>query len=210
MPHIVTAQELARFLKLKHDGAPMIPSEQTDPTKQDLDDLLDEVEAEFETATYNAFGHEVQTTEWHEMLYEFEPFKGRPIYLTRVGCKDIDTTKGDKVELKIANEFNDITENVDFYNMEEGKIWVRFYGIIDPRPRLRITYRYGMPKENVTHDIRLAIKKMAFINAVEGNIITNIVPLVAEVAVGMTNVIQSWRDDIDKTISRHRVYAMGR
>lgn len=210
MPSIVTAQELARFLKLKHDGEPMIPSDKTDPSLQDLNDILDEVEAEFESKTFNAFGHIAQTTEWHDLVYEYEPFKGRPVYLWRVGCKEFDKSQGDRVEMKISNDLQDMTSNVDFYNMEEGKIWLRFYGIVDTRPRLKITYRYGMPKEQITADIKLAIKKMAFINIVEGTLITNVVQLVESIAVPLQSTLERWRQDISETQSRHMVYNMGR
>lgn len=211
MPHIIDAEELAEALKLKDEyGNKLVPSASTDPSLSELNKIIDYVESEFETEAYQSFGEIKQTTEYHDLVYEWQALKGIPIYLSRTHCKSIDTDEGDYVKIKINNVLQDVSESNYHFNELEGIIWVRHYGLIDRQPRLEIKFRYGIDSTEVTGDVKMAIRKMAFINIVEGSIITNIMPRLADNIAPMSRTVEQWRQDIKETISRHRVFAYGR
>ena len=162
MGNIVTVGEVAQFLKMKDaDGNSLVPTADTDPSSIEIEALIAQVEADFEHKTYQAYGHIVQTEEYHDLRYSWEAFKGIIVYLSRIHCHDLDTDAGDFVKIKINNVLSDITRDVDHFNTLEGIVWVRYYGLIDPHPRLLVKYRYGLM--DVPADVKLAVLKSLFI-----------------------------------------------
>ena len=221
MPNIVTAQELSRFLKWKSTtGGELILTnagtvdgeevEATDPTLAEVEEILNDVESDFENRVFQAYGHEGVAEEYHEMDYEFQPLKGIPVFLARTHCRYIDTDQGDELKIVVQNVERDAVEQLDYFNLFEGRLWMRYYGIIDAHPRMRIKYRYGIPANEISSEIKLAIKRMAFILIIESNLVTNQVEYSKEGMVSLEATLTKWRDDVADVIARNRVWSYSR
>ena len=175
-PHYCQPEDVMRILGVRNnDGTPFVPTESTNPSYETLADLICQAENAIETACRTAWTerrvvNEIRNTgsvAWNSSggpayLGIFQPssmatptsvyFRGIAVKLVNSNIKDIDPTKGDKIEIRqFGNQWRE-AENYWIDN-EKGIVYIREW-FFQKDASVRVTYRYG--KDEVPEDIKRA------------------------------------------------------
>ena len=175
-PHYCQPQDVVNMLGVRNnDGTPFVPTEATNPSYQTIADIICQAENAIEAATRTAWTErrvvgEIRNTgsvSWTgsggpAYMGIFQPtgmqspvssyFRGIAVKLVNSNVKDIDPTKGDKVEVRqYGNNWREVSNF--WMDNEKGILYIRDW-FFQRDASVRVTYRYGL--DEVPEDIKRA------------------------------------------------------
>lgn len=136
----------------------------TTPTEAEVVSFIEKWSARVDRRTGRSWRENrvVEETHDHDHLYYW--LSGHPIRLMKRDIRPIDASKGDKIEVYTGNRWEDWAaddtrqqgRDADYWlDAPVGILYVYEWAILRPRPKFRITYRYG--GEQIPADIRDAV-----------------------------------------------------
>lgn len=206
MGNIVTAQEVATFLRLTdNDGAIIVPSENSDPSLASLNIIIDGVEGEFDERTFHSWGHYTQVlAETKDLINEYEWGRGIPIHLAHRSVLTIDETQGDKLEVWDGTNWKNISATIGngFKQLEQlGKVYLLGMTFsIFRDDRIRVTYRYGTLEVNA--GIKFAILQRCAVKVMETSIAMSNVEFGQDRGLRTSELLEKWDRDYEDAITR--------
>lgn len=145
-------------------------SQSTDPTKQEVEELILEVSDEIDRYTGHAWRERKVENEYHDL--DETPYyfgSGTPIKLgKREIVTPLDSAEGDKLELWTGSEYQDWAADDSKEEHRNGHYWIdETNGLLYvyrrwstwSEPALRISYRYGN-QQNVPRDVKNACARL--------------------------------------------------
>lgn len=155
----------------------------TDPTAGEVEESIADWSTYIDRETQHAFRENRVVDETHDQRHLYYWLTGHPLNLLKRDLRDLDHTKGDKLEVWTGNEWEEwLSDPVYTQGRDEdywldkpvGQLWVFERAFISPHPKFRLTYRYG--KEFVPKDIRMACAKLVAQDLVHGDFYGTMVP----------------------------------
>lgn len=183
----------------------------TTPNKTQVEKIINRKEAELERRIGHAWRTKTITREVHDLplLYTFG--WGTPIYLQHRNIHELDSSKGDKIEIwqGASATWENIVDNGQWFDAEYeyGRIYLRgFIFSILRKNRVRVTYRYGGENfagdTDIPDDIRDCVIKMTSIEIMNTSFRMDELP-----TGGSTSPSESkrfWQEDIENCIENRR------
>lgn len=194
-----SVKDVADFLRITIDS-------NSYPNDVQVAKIINRKEDEIDRRTGHAW-RELQVTELYDLPILWNMSKGVPIFLHHRKCKSLDSTKGDAFYIWDGSTYASqaFTNNVDYQNSLfnfdtiKGTISIPGYSYTVIRSdRIKITYRYG--ESTVPGDIADACVKMTCIDLLTTSFKMDKLGVGTEFGLDWESVIQTWRDDIERTI----------
>lgn len=193
-----SVQDVADFLRINIDATSY-------PNAVQVAKLINRKEDEIDRRTGHAW-RTVQVTELYDLPLLWNMSKGVPIFLHHRKCKSLDASSGDSIAIWDGSTFNPVsfTNNSDYqggFNFDtiKGTISIPGYLFTVIRSdRVKLTYRFG--ETTVPGDIADACIKMVCIDLLTTSFKMDKLGVGTEFGLDWESVIQTWRDDIERTI----------
>ena len=207
-PTYCSVEDVADFLKVPLDKTTLPSEDQVIKTILRQEDV-------FDRRTGHAWRKRFRPNEIHSLAIIYHFGWGTPIPMEHRQIHELDTNLGDKVEVfdgaSVGQtggkaQYTDITSNGDWYAVQEelGKFNMRgFIYTVMRKDRLRISYHYG-DLSGVPEDIKDAIIKMVAVEILTTSFRMDVLPLGGNSGLELRDIIDMWKEDIDRTVLQHQ------
>lgn len=213
-PTYCTPEDVAGLMQLRdNDGARLVLSSSTEPTRNEVIRLIHSVEDKIDRATRHAWREKIVADELYNYLpprdigYGERRRDSRCVPLKHRKIKALSAADGDKVEIWNGTEWKNYLLNYtegrdqDFWmDYEGGNL---FFGNHYPTRisnSIRLSYRFG--EMEVPHDIRFCCAKMVGIDLMLTSDYSTIVPA-GDFSMGIEKKVAPWQEFIKDVLATY-------
>jgi hypothetical protein len=147
----------------------------------------------------------VQDYEMHDLMFNYEYGKGRPVYLGHRAIRELDATKGDELGLWNGSEYEDwLGEKTEgrandyWLDYRKGILYIKLWLNWARGSHVRIKYRYGETGLNkMVEDICTKLVAIDLVSTLDR---TTMLPAGTD-HVNLTSKMELWKKDTDEMIS---------
>ena len=178
-------------------------SEDTDPKKSVVDELIMQEESKLENQLGHAWKETRAITENLDLPMEFDWFFGTPIHLRHRKVRELSADADDFLRIIYPQENQDILPKInDWYRMNYDlgilymQAWVWHYR---REKRIQISYRYG--DTDVPRWVKRATIQSTAITLIETSL--SMSKIQTQEGVDLNRLVEQWRRDIDKVVENN-------